>query len=216
MVTVFCFDTALLEDRETYLSAYASMPEERRRRADNFLQAEDRRRCVGAYLALQAGLEALGAASNTVSLERATGGAPLLSGAEGLFISLAHSGDLALCAFADSPVGVDVEKLRLEDCSFLRSVLSERETLYLDSLGGGPLRCLSLWTLKESFLKATWLGMSLDPKAFSAAPLAGIIPPICFAGREYRLSELSLGDEYVGAVCLETSGTFDVEIRTIH
>jgi len=87
--------------------------------------------------------------------------------------NLSHSGTLVACAFAQSEVGVDVETTsrHIDHGAIARSHFSRPEA---DWIAANPSRRIErftlLWTLKEAYLKAVGVGISvpLDGFEFSA------------------------------------------------
>ncbi len=87
-----------------------------------------------------------------------------------LHFSLSHAGDAVLVGFADSPVGVDVEKrpapdLAAQVASELAEVLHPAERAELSALPAGELpsavaRC---WSRKEAYLKGVGIGLGGNP-----------------------------------------------------
>jgi 4'-phosphopantetheinyl transferase len=90
----------------------------------------------------------------------------------GLRFNLSDSHALAVCLVADGvEVGVDVEPYERgrEIVEIAAEVFSAREMEQLEALqGNGRLdRALQLWTLKEAYIKARGMGLSLPLKKFS-------------------------------------------------
>jgi 4'-phosphopantetheinyl transferase len=110
----------------------------------------------------------LGLRPSLVRLRRSWTGKPELEGSP-LHLSLAHSGDVALVAVAGrTAVGVDVELVRpgTDSWSLVPHALTRSERARLEALPG-PSRSeafLSMWTRKESLLKAVGVGLALDPQ----------------------------------------------------
>ena len=99
-------------------------------------------------------------------------GKPYLPGLPDVHFSLSHSGTRVLCALSDAELGCDVEGTRRCDPALARRFFHPDETAWLLSL---PPReqdaaFLRLWTLKESYLKAVGLGLSLPLDAFRILP----------------------------------------------
>ena len=102
-------------------------------------------------------------------------GKPYLPGHPDVHFSLSHSGTWVLCALSDAELGCDVEGPRRFDPALARHFFHPDETAWLFSL---PPReqdaaFLRLWTLKESYLKAVGLGLSLPLDAFRILPEGG-------------------------------------------
>ena len=104
-------------------------------------------------------------------------GKPSIAGERHFNIS--HSGEYVLLAVSDKRVGVDIEyretitdSLRLaqecfhpEELSMINSINAEsRIRFFYDT-----------WVLKESYMKMTGLGLSMDPRSFSVYSGVGMI-----------------------------------------
>lgn len=90
----------------------------------------------------------------------------------GLRFNLSHSSGLVACLIAHGlEVGVDVEPHERagEIVEIAVSVFSPKELRQLESLSGTPKanRALSLWVLKEAYVKARGFGLSLPLTQFS-------------------------------------------------
>ncbi|MGK5543977.1 4'-phosphopantetheinyl transferase family protein [Streptomyces sp. URMC 127] len=92
-------------------------------------------------------------------------GRPAAAGAP-LHFNLSHAGDLALFAFADTPVGADVEQVQPpEVVDEVARVLHRDETAELAALPAErrPEAFARCWTRKEAYLKGTGTGLSENP-----------------------------------------------------
>jgi len=143
-------------DEETMARTVAMMDETRRRRISDIAGEDDRRRTVaGELLARRALAERLGCGEDNVPLRWDDTGKPAAD-AEGVYVSVSHSGPYAVCAAADVPVGVDVEVVRSADEKFMRRVCSEAEMAYIRD--GDCARFWEIWTAKEALFKLTGRG----------------------------------------------------------
>lgn len=80
-----------------------------------------------------------------------------------LHFSLSHSGTLVACALGDVPLGVDVQTIVTARESLINYVMNDTEKAKLQSLDDLAERnayFTQLWTLKESYGKATGTGLS--------------------------------------------------------
>jgi 4'-phosphopantetheinyl transferase len=146
---------------------------------------------------------------------------PLLS------FSLAHTKGLAVVAVTGGAnVGVDVERAdRCVDAARLSSrFFSPEEAAAIQELSSDRLReRFSLyWTLKESYIKARGLGLSLPLDSFSFR-LAGAIPfRIGFSGNnsdgpgEWRFALLRPLPQYVAAIGVSSARPDPIRIRCFH
>lgn len=116
-------------------------------------------------------------------------GKPFFANHPELHFNLSHSGNLVACALGHRPVGVDVQQLVADlRPSLVRYIMSDQEIAALDALTTASSKCLlftQLWTLKESYVKATGRGLSHDFPSFAIdhgipTPLAPLSPPATF------------------------------------
>ena len=83
----------------------------------------------------------------------------------GLFLSLAHSGDLAVAAASHRNVGIDLELIRTKPASLLDYILAEEERDHVHALDLDSDHSLFLcWTVKEAVLKANGTGLRKSPR----------------------------------------------------
>lgn len=83
------------------------------------------------------------------------------------YFNLSHSGDYAVCAVADQPVGIDIEKIRGRKEEqlqrLIRHVCTEEERQSLENEEGEikEREFVRIWTKKESYAKAAGMGLQL-------------------------------------------------------
>jgi len=116
--------------------------------------------------------------------------------ADGVELSVTHSGDLVGVAIGDHPVGLDVEKINpdLDIDGVARMSLSPEELSELERYDGidKARRFTQYWTRKEAVVKATGDGLRTDLRTVTLP--AGI-----------QLSELSLDPGYAAALAVVTA-----------
>ncbi len=113
-------------------AAYAAMSQERQKQCDRLASQQARLLCVAADMAAR---QLVGTWSKDEQ------GKPICDGS---YLSIAHSGDYAVAVHADTPIGVDIEKIRP-----LSPALAQR-------LGDDPL---PTWVKKEAYGKALGVGV---------------------------------------------------------
>lgn len=98
-------------------------------------------------------------------------GKPYLVNYPHVFFSLSHSGTMAACAVSDREIGMDVQKhtevkeglaerfFTKEECEMLRKAAAGRE--------GFEHLFFRMWSIKESYIKYTGLGMRQGLDTFS-------------------------------------------------
>ena len=92
-------------------------------------------------------------------------GKPFIEGREDIFVSLSHSKGAVMCAVSDKEVGVDIELCTKRRKSVESRVFTEREISLLNSAEDEDKAFFTLWTLKESYLKAIGTGFADNAKS---------------------------------------------------
>ena len=77
-----------------------------------------------------------------------------------LFFSLSHSGDYAACAIADFEIGLDIQCIRPLSMPLARRFFSETELRKLQASEHPDELFTLLWSLRESYWKATGRGIA--------------------------------------------------------
>lgn len=163
----------------------AGLSDDERARAAGFALEAARRRFIVTRALLRRALSRYAdVAPEAWAFVRGPHGKPGLHGAQsalGLCFNVTHTPGLALCAVAQSDVGVDVQDItRAPPAGVGERYLSERERRALDAAPERERadRFFERWTLKEAYVKARGLGFAL-PLAqigFDLTPLPGADP----------------------------------------
>lgn len=151
------------------------MSEEKRQRLDKLKFSDDKKRSVcGFMLAVKALAEYMNVPENEIVISYDKNGKPYCKNSP-LFISIAHSGDLAVCAVSEKNIGVDIEKIRPLNMQSVRRFASEKELEYIfgciptktdyESTDSRVLeRFFEVWTKKEAYGKMLGVGIGYDMK----------------------------------------------------
>ncbi len=97
-------------------------------------------------------------------------GKPHPEGFNGIHFNVSHSGNWVVVATSGKEVGVDIERMRKVPEGVAYRFFSEPEKQMLDKAGDEFSKAhifFTLWTLKESFLKAIGKGLSKSLSSFS-------------------------------------------------
>ena len=169
----------------------AAMPQ-RMERARRFRFEKDRLLCIGAgYLMMQViGIR------NESELRFGANGKPFAPGYSAF--NLSHSGQWCVLACGtERTIGVDIEQIDENSMEVAPAVYTQRE---LEWMAADPLnRFFQMWTWKESLMKATGMGMSLEMQAFEVLPFAKG-RPVLLQGKAWYAQGGSL-DGYYYSVC---------------
>ena len=168
MITVYLTDIHEMPDPLDAPALIRPLTEERRDRILRCRRAETRRLGCAAGLLLAAVLPAYGL--NPASLLKGPQGRPLSPGTTDF--NLSHSGEGAILAVSDHPVGCDLERLRIPPASFARRFFSDEEQRWICGQSGmrQAEAFFRIWTARESYLKLTGEGLTVPLHAFSAVP----------------------------------------------
>ena len=164
------YDIRDLTDAE-YQKWYRQMSKEKQNRVDKLrLDADKKRTVAGEMLARKAIAEYLGVNAEDIIFAFGENGKPYVKDLNVEF-NISHSGDFAVCAVNETPIGIDVEKLRPVDLRVAKRVCDKEELFYL--FGKAPeasefvytekkeliTRFFEIWTAKEACVKQIGSGI---------------------------------------------------------
>ena len=143
---------------------------------------------AGVGLLLDNMLRSHGLREREMSYVEGEHGKPVFEHYPELHFSLSHSGTLVACALGDVPLGVDVQTIVTASDSLINYIMSYSEKAKLHSLNDLAERnayFTQLWTLRESYAKATGTGLTHDFPSFEVVDgevtaLSPLVPPAHF------------------------------------
>lgn len=205
-IEVTQFDNeALFQEKLSLLSPY------RQQKIALLKHRKDKNRSIGAGLVLNYALGTYGLEERSMEYEFGEWGKPILKYQPCIHFSLSHSGDYAICSIGEKRVGNDIEGVRYgrlkvadrffaqEELDWMYAVQDEEEITQ---------RMFRIWTMKESFLKATGKGISLPLNEFALLvdeENDKIRVKHRFNARYYSMKEYGGIPGYRVAVCCEES-----------
>ncbi len=133
---------------ETEYEKTAEYFPETKERIKNYCPDDQKRTLAGRYLLKQIIKELYGREEFTIAFNE--NGKPTL---DFCFFSISHSGDYAVCAVSDSPVGVDIEHMKSFKQRDKYMLFTLRESEYVNECDCEN-RFYTLWTRKEAYVKA--------------------------------------------------------------
>lgn len=137
---------------------------QRREEALKFRHEGSRRLCLAAYLLLMDGLRKEYAITDPPVLSYLPEGKPFIAGHPDIHFNLSHSGDVAVCALSNQPVGIDIETSRKISDSLIDYTMNEQEREFIAASDDKVTAFLTFWTRKEALLKLTGEGIRNDLK----------------------------------------------------
>ena len=142
---------------EDDIRTIAQIMPQRYEKAQKFRFENDRLRAIGAGLLIMRNMEV----PDESLLLQGAHGKPYMEGKE--HFNLSHSGDFVVFLKDTVPVGIDIEQMSGRNIDIAQKIFTPEE--YRWYLAGDPLeRFYTLWTRKESVMKATGRGLSLIPQ----------------------------------------------------
>ena len=205
-----------LAEEESFARAYALASPARREKTDRLRMAADKRRSLGAELLLR----------HALGLHTGEALPPIAYGSKdkpffpngGVCFSLSHAGDYALCAVAPEELGCDIERRGRADMKLAARFFHPEEVALLTAAPEGAERdalFTRIWTLKESFLKATGRGLTLPMNEFSVC--AGEMPTLrqSLDARAFALREYAEVPGYAVSVCCVGSPPETLRVVTV-
>lgn len=202
---LYTLDTMLLTDDAYFQTCYHQLSASRRAKVDGYLFWKDKRLSLGAGMLLDQGLREYGLRESEVRIGQKKNGKPYLPDYPLIHFNLAHSETMVLVAFADAEVGCDIEYTKKADMELAKHCFRPEEYAYLAGLAkeAQDSAFFRLWTLKESFLKATGMGMELPMHTFGFDVSGDSIKVRqTYDGYEYKIKQYHDG-RYWAAVCIQ-------------
>jgi|GEM_PF-1561491 len=196
-------DISPLLDADTCRRALSLVSPERRAKALAISHARSRALSVGAALLLDLLLIPHGHRERQQHYLVGPHGKPALALLPQLHFSLSHTGTVAACAIARSPIGLDVQRPVAVSPAVVARVCSAEEQAALQPLSDIHRRAAfaRLWALKESWFKAVGTGITDRYPAFHL-PRSGA-PRLLSPSAPCTFHEFTHHD-VPGALCLMT------------
>lgn len=210
MFKLYTMDTEELSDAAYYEMCYNSLSTYRQEKIDRQRFMSDKKLSMGAGILMDRGLKEYGLREAQVKIEYGENGKPYLPDYPEIHYNLAHSGNMAIAVFAETEVGCDIEKSRTADLRLAKRFFCPGEYAYVAGLKGREQNhaFVRIWTLKESFLKVTGMGMKLPLNSFEflfSKDNRGIILRQDYNNKSYGFFEYDFDDCHA-AVCIQESG----------
>lgn len=207
MLKVYLADVSVLSDEVLFKCYHDKMPAYRKEKTDRCRFEKDRRLSLGAGALLMLTQRDFGR-EDLLLAEPAVGehGKPFFPDT-GFFYNLSHSGDVVMCAASDAAtVGCDVEMIRdAAGEKIADRFFCDDEKIFTEAAEDADARrrrFFRVWTMKESFIKATGAGMSMPLDSFSVLPVdAGGSACLRLDGTEYELFEFDYSPLYCCSCC---------------
>jgi len=184
--------------------------EEKKQRLVRFLRREDLiRGLIGDLLVRKIVSETFVLPVKDIEFHTNEYGKPCLSTPMHSFhFNISHSGDWVVCATDGKPVGIDVERIQEIDLQIARHFFAPEEYEFIETATDkhqSRARFYTVWTAKESYIKAIGKGLSLPLNSFSTVRDGNVEGLRLFDQCTWYLKTYYLDDEYSLAACGQNS-----------
>lgn len=221
MIKTYISNTDVLNDDLLFSNCYKCVSDERQRKIDRVKFRKDKNLSLGAGILLNYGLKKENINTENLTFLKQNNGKPYLKD-HNIEFNLSHSGSRVICCISDIPVGCDVEKTEIGNRDLLKiagKYFFDKEYEYITACKNESEKTdmfFRLWTLKESFMKATGLGMSLPLNDFMIDINSSIITVRHKLDDSiYYEKELNIESGYKYAVCSKNISDLKTEIADI-
>lgn len=176
---------------------YRNLSQKRIEKVKRYKQDKNKKQSIGAELLLRYALMKMTGETGAVEWDTEENGKLYLVNHPDIYVNLSHSGDYAVCAVNDSPIGVDIQRCNECDIDIAKRFFTEEETEYIINSKDVNTAFYEVWTKKESFVKATGTGITVPLGSFSV-----LDDTITYEGQVYKFSRCRLSqDGYQLFVC---------------
>jgi 4'-phosphopantetheinyl transferase len=143
---------------------------EKAEKIKRFLKWEDSYRALYAELLIRyIIISKLKIKNETISFSTNEYKKPFLDNVKDFHFNLSHSGNWIVCATDNQPIGIDVERIRTVDFKMAKRFFSQQESdeLFQKDETKKNDFFFTLWTFKESYIKAIGKGLYLPLSSFT-------------------------------------------------
>ena len=182
---------------------------EKYKRLDRLRKHKDRQRLVVADILVRSLLcRKLGQRNDELVFRTNEYGKPYLKG-NPVYFNVSHSGNIVVAAVDDTPIGIDIERMREWDMDVARLICAPREWDMLTCTDGDRARqerFFTIWTAKESCLKASGTGFGMLPSLLEIVTETAAVPhgdPVWSVDDYYVKQYSGVEAGYSMAVCAQ-------------
>lgn len=191
-IKLYVANVSVFEDESLFNEELSKVSILRRQKIKDLRFGRDKRLSLGVECLLRIALSNEGRTDFEYQYD--SYGKPYIKG--NLFVNWSHSGEMAICAISNNPVGCDVEIIKAAKLNLAKKYFTENENKLLEN-DADTMFC-RIWSAKESFIKFTGLGFRQHLKTFEVDLSKG---EILYSNRVYHLNEFNLDDKYRCCVC---------------
>jgi len=164
LLEIYHYDVSKMSD-EDFFEMYTNSDKSRKEKADRLKHNPAKKLSVAAgELARSVLSEKFNTDKKEIRFRIGKNGKPYAENINAEF-SISHSGTIAICAVSDTPVGIDIERIRDIDLSVAKKHFAPDEQDYvLEKMSLSKQRFFEIWTRKEAYVKMLGKGISHFPE----------------------------------------------------
>lgn len=225
MNKVYFIDVKNLKEKFSYEEIYSKVSSYRKNKVDKFMFEKDKWLSLAVEYLLMQALEEMNVDYSKIEIDFIENGKPVLknwrkalnnddasikNSEKELYFNLSHSGKMAMCVIADLEVGCDIQKISDKEIvlDIAERFFHPMEIQMIKDAKEDNKKQLfyRIWTLKESFMKATGKGFEKPLKDFRIAFKEGI--PVVYINdvlqENFIFEEIDSGNiDYKSAICMK-------------
>ena len=166
---------------------YKYLSPKRIEKVERLKKTKQKAQSIGAELLLRHAVAQITGKISNVKWDTDENGKLYLTEHDGIYVNLSHSGDYAVCAVHNTPVGVDIQYCRECDMKMANRFFTAEEAEFINKSTDKNSAFFEIWTKKESFVKAIGKGITIPLNSFSV-----LADKIEYGGAVYRFKEYSV------------------------
>lgn len=205
MVEIRAVKIPMEMDKPLYDNLLSEVDEGRKIKISKFIYKEDAyRTLIGDLLIRSMVCEKLSMTNEQVSFYTNEYGKPFVCGRPNFHFNVSHAGEWVLSGTSSAEIGIDIEFMQPIDLDIAKYYFSnlEYEDLQKKDKDEKTTYFYELWTLKESYIKARGMGLSIPLKDFCIRVMN---EAILLSGKEtienWFFKQYEIDDPYKLAVC---------------
>lgn len=99
--------------------------------------------------------------NHEIAITRNMYGKPFYLNNRDISFNISHSGEWVVCAVDSNQLGIDIEEMKRVDYKLIHDIATKDEFKHYQSTSNKLNTFYKIWTLKESYVKALGIGLSI-------------------------------------------------------
>lgn len=174
-MAVYLFDQLDAFKDDLFDQSLALLPVERQQKATAYRQKIDQKLSVLGYVLLNYGLKNEYDITENIVFSYSAKGKPFLTHYPQIYFNISHCKNGVICGVHTTEIGVDIETVEAYDVELAGHVCNDRELKLINKSDNKALAFTKIWTMKESLMKKTGIGLSDDLKMIDTIDSEAIV-----------------------------------------